>query len=161
MKKKRLTKTELDIVRLRYFDGLLCKEIADKLSLTVHQVKYRLRKPSVKQYIRDVAVPQLLKPILKQIDDRLADPIASYMMQLQYELDAKTYIWVNGKKHYYDDNRKQYRALRTIGRIYGIAHDQKNIERDLRKAVAKHVTWLKEMKRKAEKALETGEIRFY
>lgn len=158
---KQLTDLERDIVKMRYVDILYSKEIADKLNLTVHQVKYRLRKPSVKQYIRDVVLPQLLKPVLEQIEARLADPIDSYVMQLLDNFDAKTYIWIGGKKHYYDDNRKQIQALKKIGRIIGINHDQKNIERDLRKAVAKHVAWLKEMKRRTETSLETGEIRFY
>jgi len=161
MKKKKLTRTEREIVRMRYFDGLLCKEIADKLGLTVHQVKYRLRKPNVKKYIRKVVVPKLVKPMLEQIELRLANPMDSYVAKIKQDWDAKTYIWVGGQKCCYDDSRKQIQALKKIERIYGITHDQKNIERDLRKAVAKHIAWLKEMKRKAEKTLETSEIRFY
>ena len=161
MKKKKLTKTELDIVRLRYYDGLLCKEIGDKLNLTVHQVKYRLRKPNVKKYIRKVVVPKLVKPFLEQIELRLANPIESYAAKLKQDWDAKTYIWVNGKKHYYDDNPKQIQAMKGIGRLYGITYNPKNIKRDFFKAFAKHVAWLKELKALAEKTLEIGEIRFY
>ncbi|MHC4640853.1 MAG: hypothetical protein ACYS32_04350 [Planctomycetota bacterium] len=34
-------------------------------------------------------------------------------------------------------------------------------ERDLRKTIAKHVLWLKEIRRKMESGIETGEMRFY
>ena len=85
----------------------------------------------------------------------------SYAAQLVSDLDAETYQWFAGRKIYQSNNRKRMQAIKKIGRIYGITHDQKNKERDLQKAIAKHVLWLKEMKAKAEKALETGIMRFY
>lgn len=115
---KQLTDLERDIIKIRYVDGLYSKEIAGKLNLTVQQVKYRLRKPSIKQYIRDVTVPQVLKPMLEQINIRLANPIDSYIAKLVYELNAQTYVWVNGEKHYCNDNRTQLQSLKKIGRIW-------------------------------------------
>lgn len=35
-----------------------------------------------------------------------------------------------------------------------------DFECDLRKAVAKHVLWLKEMRRTMERGIQTGEMRF-
>jgi len=75
-------------------------------------------------------------------------------------MDAVTYIWVNGKKHYYRDNRKQIQAFCRLGRILGITGDKKNAKRDFRKGVTKHIIWLKDVKSRVEKSLETGEIRF-
>lgn len=109
---KQLTDLERDIIKIRYVDGLHSKEIAGKLNVTVQQAKYQLRKPSVKQYIRDVTVPQLLKPMLEQINIRLANPIDSYIAKLVYELNAQTYVWVNGEKHYCNDNRTQLQSLK-------------------------------------------------
>ncbi len=52
-----LTKLELDIVFLRYFQGLCSPEVAEKLGLQLNQVKYRINKPNVKQYIREEVLP--------------------------------------------------------------------------------------------------------
>lgn len=162
MKKKKLTKTERDIVHLRYYDHLYAYEIADKLSLTVHQVKYRLRKPNIKEYIRKKVVPKICKLAIEQIDKRLANPVESYADKLVADSKAQTYQWSGtGEKHYYPDNTRQMQAISKALRIYSVVGDQKNIERDLRKAVAKHVLWLKEMRGKMERGIETGEMRFY
>jgi hypothetical protein len=135
-------------------------EIVDKLGLTIHQVKYRLRKSNVKDYIRKKVVPKICKETIKLIDKRLANPPKSYLIQLDHDIEAKTYEWIGpGKKMFHDDNMKQTLALFKILRIYGIAGDRKNIKRDMRKDVAKHVLWLKEMRRKLERGIETGEMR--
>ena len=52
-----LTKLELDIVFLRYFQGLCNPEVAEKLGLQLNQVKHRINKPNVKQYIRKEVLP--------------------------------------------------------------------------------------------------------
>ena len=52
-----LTKLELDIVFLRYFQGLCNPEVAEKLGLQLNQVKYRINRPNVKQYIREEVLP--------------------------------------------------------------------------------------------------------
>ena len=52
-----LTKLELDIVFLRYFQGLCNPEVAEKLGLQLNQVKYRINKPNIKQYIREEFLP--------------------------------------------------------------------------------------------------------
>jgi hypothetical protein len=161
MKKKKLTKTERDIVNLRYYESLYSYEIAQKLDLTIQQVKYRLRKPNVKDYIRKKIVPKICKQTIELIDKRLENPIYSYVDKLIADSEAQTYQWYGpGEKHYYPDNMKRTLAIFKALRIYGVAGDRKNIERDLRKAVAKHVLWLKEMRRKMERGIETGEMRF-
>jgi hypothetical protein len=161
MKKKKLTKTERDIVHLRYFEHLYSYEIAQKLNLTVHQVKYRLRKKNVKDYIRKKVVPKICKEAIEWIDKRLANPIYSYVYKLAADSDAQTYQWFGpGEKHYSPDYKKQTQAVFKALRIYGVAGDRKNIERDLRKAVTKHVLWLNEMRRKCERGIETGEMQF-
>lgn len=162
MKKKKLTKTERDIVRLRYFEHLYSFEIAQKLDLTVHQVKYRLRKSNVKEYIRKKVVPKICKQTIELIDKRLENPIYSYVDKLAADSEAQKYEWFGpGEKHYSPDYKKQTQAVFKALRIYGVAGDRKNIERDLRKAVAKYVLWLKEMRMKLERAIETGEMQFY
>ncbi|MHC4083972.1 MAG: hypothetical protein ACYSU3_07400 [Planctomycetota bacterium] len=161
MKQKKLIKTERDIVHLRYHERLYSYEIAQKLDLTVHQVKYRLRKSNVKEYIRKKVVPKICKQAIELIDKRLASPIHSYVDKLVADTEAQTYEWIGpGKKMCYSDNMKQMLALFKILRIYGVAGDRKNIERDLRKAVAKHELWLKKMRKKLERTIETGEMRF-
>jgi len=162
MKKKKLTKMEREIVNLRYFKRLYAFEIAEKLGLTVNQVKYRLRKPNVKEYISKKVLPKICKKFIEEIDKRLANPIHSYVAQLVTDSEAQTYEWIGpGKKRYYPDNIKQTLALFKITRIYGIAGDQKNIERDLRKAVAKHMLYLKEFRKQCENSIETGRVHFY
>lgn len=161
MRNKKLTKTERNIVHLRYYEGLYSYEIAEKLNLTVHQVKYRLWKKNVKDYIRKKVVPKICKQTIELIDKRLENPLESYIIQLNHDIEAKTYEWIGpGEKRYFPDNMKQTLALFKILRIFGIGGDQKNIERDLRKAVAKHVFWLKVMRRKMERGIETGKMRF-
>ena len=162
MKKKKLTKTERDIVRLRYFEHLYSFEIAQKLDLTVHQVKYRLRKSNVKEYIRKKVVPKICKQTIELIDKRLENPIYSYVDKLAADSEAQTYQWFGpGEKHYYPDHNKNFQAICKALRIFGVVGDKKNIERDLRKAVAKHVLWLGEMRMKCERGIETGEMQFY
>jgi hypothetical protein len=165
MKKKKLTKTERDIVHLRYYDHLYSYEIAEKLSMTVHQVKYRLRKPNVKEYIRKKVVPKICKHTLDYIDKCSAKPVGNYVTKLMADSEAQTCRRVGpGKRIHYCNsvkcNRKHFQAVSKALRIYGVTGDQKNIERDLRKAIAKHVLWLKEMRGKWREGLRLGKCAF-
>jgi DNA-binding transcriptional regulator LsrR (DeoR family) len=61
-----LTQLELDIVYLRYFEGLPSSEIAEQLGVELEKVKDMMKKPNVSRYIRLVVLPQILKrPRLK------------------------------------------------------------------------------------------------
>ena len=111
-------------------------------------------------------MPKICKQAIEQIDKRLANPLDSYVEQIIADSEAETYQWVGpGKRIHCKNsvkcNRKHFQAVSKALRIYSVTGDQKNIECDLRKAVAKHVLWLKEMRRKMERGIETGEIRFY
>jgi len=52
-----LTRGELDIVFMRYFEGLCAPEVAERLGLQLNQVECRINKPNVKQYIREEVLP--------------------------------------------------------------------------------------------------------
>ena len=54
---EQLTRRELDIVFIRYFQGLKKPEVAKRLGLKLNQVKYTINKPNVKQYIREEVLP--------------------------------------------------------------------------------------------------------
>jgi hypothetical protein len=56
-----LTQLELDIVYLRYFEGLPSSEIAEQLGVELEKVKDKMKKPNVSRYIRRVVLPQVLK----------------------------------------------------------------------------------------------------
>ena len=55
----KLTRVELDIVRLRYLAGLCNQHIADFLGLTLHQVKYRIKKPNVQKFFQEFIWPHI------------------------------------------------------------------------------------------------------
>ena len=59
--KKPLTQLELDIVYMRYFEGLPSSEIAEQLGIELEKVKDEMKKPNVSRYIRRVVVPQIQK----------------------------------------------------------------------------------------------------
>ena len=52
-----LTRCELDIVFMRYFEGLCNPEVAERLGLQLNQVEYRINKPNVKRYICEEVLP--------------------------------------------------------------------------------------------------------
>ena len=52
-----LTRRELEIVFMRYFEGLCAPEVAERLGLQLNQVEYRINKPNVKRYIREEVLP--------------------------------------------------------------------------------------------------------
>jgi hypothetical protein len=56
-----LTQLELDIVYLRYFEGLPSSEIAEQLGIELEKVKDKMKKPNVSRYIRTVVLPQTQK----------------------------------------------------------------------------------------------------
>jgi hypothetical protein len=59
--KKPLTQLELDIVYLRYFEGLPSSEIAEQLGIELEKVKDKMKKPNVSKYIRMVVLPHVQK----------------------------------------------------------------------------------------------------
>lgn len=58
---KPLTQLELDIVYLRYFEGLPSSEIAEQLGIELEKVKDKMKTPNVSRYIRRVVLPQIQK----------------------------------------------------------------------------------------------------
>jgi hypothetical protein len=54
---KPLTRLELDIVYLRYYEGLHSSEIAEQLGIELEKVKDKFKKPNVSRYIQRVVLP--------------------------------------------------------------------------------------------------------
>ena len=125
--------------QLRHFENLTREQIAHFLGLRFAQVKYIFSKVNVRHYIQTQIQPYFLKQQIAELEAKLADPVGAYVDDLLKRSDAETYIWVGpGKRCYYPDNWKRFRATRQFGRILGVRGDQKTLERDLRKAIFKH-----------------------
>ena len=137
----KLTRVELDIVRLRYLAGLCNQEIADFLGLTLHQVKYRIKKPNVQEFIGELIWPHIRDTLICEIIYKLENPVESHMKQLEWDAkNAQTYQWVGpGKKEYQPDFRKRLRALKMLSRIHGLHGNDKNLDRDWNKAIMKYI----------------------
>ena len=58
---KPLTRLELDIVYLRYYEGLHSWEIAEQLGIELEKVKDKFKKPNVSRYIQKVVLPDTQK----------------------------------------------------------------------------------------------------
>ena len=58
---KRLTQLELDIVYMRFYEGLRSSEIAEKLGIKPEKVKDKLKKPNVARYIHREVLPHTRK----------------------------------------------------------------------------------------------------
>jgi len=58
---KPLTQLELDIVYLRYYEGLHSWEIAEQLGIELEKVKDKMKKPNVSRYICRVVLPDTQK----------------------------------------------------------------------------------------------------
>jgi DNA-binding MarR family transcriptional regulator len=58
---KPLTQLELDIVYLRYYEGLHSSEIAEQLGIELEKVKDKMKKPNVARYIHRVVLPDTQK----------------------------------------------------------------------------------------------------
>ena len=58
---KPLTRLELDIVYLRYYEGLHSWEIAEQLGIELEKVKDKFKKPNVARYIQKVVLPDTQK----------------------------------------------------------------------------------------------------
>ena len=58
---KPLTQLELDIVYLRYYEGLHSWEIAEQLGIELEKVKDKFKKPNVSRYIQRVVLPDTEK----------------------------------------------------------------------------------------------------
>ncbi|HUU19502.1 MAG TPA: sigma factor-like helix-turn-helix DNA-binding protein [Sedimentisphaerales bacterium] len=54
---KPLTQLELDIVYMRYFEGLHSSEIAEQLGIELEKVKDKMKKPNVARYICRIVLP--------------------------------------------------------------------------------------------------------
>ncbi|MHC4463204.1 MAG: hypothetical protein ACYS30_17495 [Planctomycetota bacterium] len=136
-------KWEKEAIRLRHFEGLLRQQIGDRLGLRFAQVKYIFSKPNVKHYVQTKILPCFWEKEIADIEEKLADPVQAYADDLVKRLDAQTYQWLEtGKKYYYSNNKMQMQAISQLGRIMGIAGDQKTLERDLAKAIFKYAAKL-------------------
>jgi len=70
-----LTRRELDIVFMRYFQGMCNPEVAERLGLQLNQVEYRINKPNVKRYIREEILPYKRRRIIAKVVAGCAVPI--------------------------------------------------------------------------------------
>jgi len=72
-----LTRRELDIVFMRYFQGLCNPEVAERLGLQLNHIKYTLKKPNVKKYIHEEILPYIRRQrIAKLVAPRVVPIIA-------------------------------------------------------------------------------------
>jgi ribosomal protein S15P/S13E len=140
----KLTRVELDIVRLRYLAGLCNQEIADFLGLTLHQVKYRIKKPNVHKFFQDFIWPHIRDTTICNLIYKLENPVESHMEQLEQDAkNAETYQWVGpGEKEYSPDGRKRLRAIIMLNRIHGLHNHDKNLNRDWTNAVMDYIAKL-------------------
>ena len=138
---KKLTRVELDIVRLRYLAGLCNQHIADFLGLTLHQVKYRIKKPNVRRFFFEFIWPHIRDSLICEFIYKLEKPVESHMEQLEWDAkNAMTYQWVGpGNKEEQPDLRKRLRANKMLGRIHGLYGPDKNRDRDWTNAVMKYI----------------------
>ena len=90
-KNKKLTRVELDIVRLRYLAGLSNQGVADFLGLRLYQVKYRIKKPNVRRFVQEFIWPHFRDTFICELTDKLDDPVQSYINQLEQDTEAMTY----------------------------------------------------------------------
>ena len=137
----KLTRVELDVVRLRYLAGLCNQEVANFLGLTLHQVKYRIKKPNVQRFIKEFIWPHIRDTSIGNCIVALENPVESHMNKLKWDMDnAMTYQWVGpGEKEFIPDNRKRLRALKMWGRIKGLRDHDRNLDRDWTNAIMKFV----------------------
>ena len=137
----KLTRVELDIVRLRYLAGLCNQHIADFLGLTLHQVKYRIKKPNVQNFFQEFIWPHIRDTTICNLIYKLENPVESHMEQLEWDSkNAETYQWVSsGKKEFQPDLRKRLRAIKMLSRIHGLHDHDKNLDRDWTNAVMKYM----------------------
>ena len=70
-----LTRLELDIVFMRYFQDLCNPEVAERLGLQLNQVKYRINKPNVKKSIREEVLPYKRRQRIAKLESPRAVPI--------------------------------------------------------------------------------------
>ncbi len=140
----KLTRVELDIVRLRYLAGLCNQHIANFLGLTLHQIKYRIKKPNVQKFFQEFIWPHIRDSLICKLIYQLENPVESHLEQLEHDSkNAMTYQWVGpGKKEYQPDLSKQLRALKMLSRIHSMHGHDKNLDRDWTNAVMKYGTKL-------------------
>ena len=140
----KLTRVEQDIIRLRYLVGLCNQEIADFLGLTLHQVKYRVKKPNVRKFFQNFIWPHIRDSLIGEYIYKLENLVDSHMKQLEYDSkNAMTYQWIGpGEKEYSHDLKKRLRAMKMLGRIHHMFGKDKNLTRDWTNAVMKYGTKL-------------------
>lgn len=80
---KPLTQLELDIVNMRYFEGLHSSEIAERLGIDLEKVKDRLQKTNVNRYILKVVIPQTKKQPKLKLNT----------LNIKSEIDTKLYYF--------------------------------------------------------------------
>ena len=152
-----LTPVELEILLLRYFKGLCTRQIAKRLGLRWHQVRYRLRKKNVRQYVENVIIPSQKRKRIGQIRQELADPVKAYTGKLQADLERQTYQWVaKGQRVWQPDWKHQQQAVKRLSRLMGTSGDQKNVLRDLRAQIHSYVARLTVELACLERSLENG-----
>ena len=141
---KKLTRVELDIIRLRYLGKRCNQEIAGILGLSLHQVKYRMKKPNVKKFFQEFIWPHIRDSLIGEHIYKLENLVDSHKEQLEYDSkNAMTYQWVGpGEKEYSPDLKKRLRAMKMLGRIHHMFGKDKNLTRDWTKAVMKYGTKL-------------------
>ncbi len=76
---KPLTRSELNIVYMKYFEGLDDLEVAKRLGLQLDQVKGKIKSPIVENYICDVVLPYKQRQRISKIKALLADSIKPWI----------------------------------------------------------------------------------
>lgn len=156
MKTRPLTPTDRQIVKCRYLEGLTNRETAAKLNLGFWQIKYRVRKPNVKEYIRKHILPKLIGNILSDIDRQLEDPIAALAARLVQDTTAQTFYWDKKKKNWFDNNRRQMKALQRISAMYGLLTTSHHYNRDIQRWMKRLVSELKQKRSRILAAYKAG-----
>ncbi len=153
---KNLSTLDKQIVHCRYLAGLTNRETADQLNVGFWQVKYRIRKPQVRAYIRKRIIPKLVKVTLLDIDKKLSDPMRAFGAYIRQQTDAKTYVWCNKRRNWYNDNGRQIKALRRISSIYGLLSGRQNHNRDIERWMRRMVSELKQKRSRILAAYNAG-----
>lgn len=151
-----LSSVEKKVVHCRYVEGLTNRETAEKLNLGFWNVKYRIRKPTVQAYIRRYVIPKIVKRTLRDIDQKLSDPFKAFIACLKNETEAKTFIWGQKRRNWYDHNSRQMKALRRISSIFGLFHYKQNHNRDIRRWMNRMVLELKQKRNRIQAAYKAG-----
>lgn len=152
----KLTPLDRQIVSYRYLAGLTNRETADQLKLRFWQVKYRIRKPQVQDYIRRRIIPKLVKAMLLDIDRKLSNPMKAFAAYIQQQAETKTFAWGNKKRNWYDHNGRQLKALERISSVLGLLSKRQNHNRDIHRWVKRMVSELEQKRRRIVATYQAG-----